>query len=289
MTIRENPKSPRAMTRRVTPLLCTLTLACAMASADDLPYYLKDRGTGQSTSLFGTYDEKGEWLVYVFGEYTINKEDEYHGSELGYTDGIDYLGKFTEYEALVFVSYAFNDYVMFELEPAYYTTATLKKAKDDTTSGIPNEIKESGVGDVDMEVRWRYCKETEHRPEIFSYFEVTPGFAKNKTIIGTQETEYALGVGLTKGFHWGTLTGRVSFAHNEEGGEFSEYALQYVKRISHKWSVVAAIEGEQEDIQAIGELQWHVSHHCTLKFNSGFGVTQKAEDFAPEVGVLFRF
>jgi hypothetical protein len=32
-----------------------------------------------------------------------------------------------------------------------------------------------------------------------------------------------------------------------------------------------------------------VGRFAVLKLNSGFGLTQKAPDIAPEVGVLFRF
>jgi len=39
----------------------------------------------------------------------------------------------------------------------------------------------------------------------------------------------------------------------------------------------------------IGEAQWFFSRVAVLKLNCGFGVTEKAPDIAPEVGVLFRF
>ena len=45
----------------------------AEAAADDLPYYLKDRGTGVASSMFGTYINKGDFLIYPFYEYYYEK------------------------------------------------------------------------------------------------------------------------------------------------------------------------------------------------------------------------
>ena len=35
------------------------------------------------------------------------------------------------------------------------------------------------------------------------------------------------------------------------------------------------------------EAQWHCSRTIFIRFNSGFGLTSKATDWAPEVGVVF--
>lgn len=286
------PKRARCSTILVASLLATVVfVAPARAEEDDAPYYLADRGTGLPTSLFGTYVRKGEWLVYVFYEYTKNTAEEYKPNEVGYEGGTDYKGTLTEHEGLLFVSYGITDWLMFELEPAVWTKATLTRADEDV-SAVPDRIEESGLGDVDMQLRWRYMKETERRPELFGYLEITPGIQSDKVLIGTQDTEYSLGVGVIKGLHWGTLTGRASFRYSTaagEGGEFSEYALEYLKRLSDRFRVVATVEGEQEDFSLIGELQWHVNRHVMLKFNSGFGLAEKAPDIAPEVGVLFSF
>ena len=259
------------------------------ARAEELPYYLKDRGPGMSTSLFGTYVRKGEWLVYPFYEYTVNNHEEYKPSELGYNDSNDYLGRMTQHELLVYGAYGLTDRLMVEIEPVYWTTATLTKAGNDPSSQ-PDKIKESGFGDLDMQVRWRWSDENERRPELFSFVEITPPLQKNKKIIGTQDAEYSFGFGAIKGFRWGTMTVRGSYLYSTaEGGEFSEYAVEYLKRISPRWRLVGAIEGEQEDVAAIVEGQFTINDRCFIKLNNGFGLTQKVEDFAPEVGIVFSF
>ena len=52
--------------------------------ASVLPVYLRDRGTGLPTSMFGTYIRKHELLVYPFFEYYRNDDEEYEPADIGY-------------------------------------------------------------------------------------------------------------------------------------------------------------------------------------------------------------
>lgn len=278
------------------------SIACAMAALlsapaltlaeTPLPDFLNDRGTGVTTSLFGTYVQGGEFLVYPFYEYTRASKSEYHGSELGFIGDIDYLGESEGHEAVLFFAYGLTDDLALELEGELYVSEKLTRALDDTTTGMPAQIKESGLGDVEAQIRWRFSRETETRPEFYSNLEVT--FPLQKTgdvLIGTSDWEYAVDLGMVKGFDWGTLTTRVSLAYESAEGqiELGEYAIEYLKKLSPTWRWVSAIEGEDSDVLMVLEAQWHFSPHAFLKLNSGFGVTEKAEDFAPEIGVMFSF
>jgi hypothetical protein len=49
------------------------------------------------------------------------------------------------------------------------------------------------------------------------------------------------------------------------------------------------VEGSQDEVEAITDLQFHVSPNAFIRINNAFGVTSKATDYAPEVGVLFHF
>jgi len=89
--------------------LFAILAAPSTAEADDLPYYLMDRGKGLPTSLFGTYIEKGQFLVYPFYEYTYNTGEEYKPNEFGYAGGEDYKGTTKEHEVLLFLSYGLTD------------------------------------------------------------------------------------------------------------------------------------------------------------------------------------
>jgi hypothetical protein len=155
---------------------------------------------------------------------------------------------------------------------------------------MPDPLEESGLGDIEGQVRWRWAEETEHRPEMFSFFEVVLPLQRGDVLLGTQDWEYALGFAAIKGHTWGTITGRVSLAYSESQIEVGEYAVEYLKRLSPAWRLFAAIEGEQTDeISLIVEGQARLGPHVLLKLNSGFGLTTKAPDVAPEIGLLFSF
>jgi hypothetical protein len=268
------------------------TLGTAGARADETapPPYLADRGEGIPTSQFGTYVEDHQLLVYAFYEYTKNNDAEYKPSELGFVGDEDFLGKQTENEALIFLSYGFTDRLAVEFEAALWASSELQKSPVDP-SAMPDRIEESGLGDVESQIRWIWSKETATRPMLYSFFEVVFPLQKDKLILGTQDWETALGFGVVRGFRWGTLNGRLAAKYDAEDGqvEVGEYAIEYLRRTSPRWRWVATLEGEDDELSLIGEAQWTITPHATLKLNCGFGVTKKAEDVAPEIGVLFSF
>jgi hypothetical protein len=273
-------------------LLIVLGLAWevgARAQENDLPVYLRDRGTGIATSQFATYVRPGELVVYPFFEYYRDKDMEYKPSEFGFGVDQDYRGKYRASEGLIFLGYGLTDWLAVEVEAAVIT-ATLETSPEDR-SGIPARIHESGLGDVEGQIRARWARETERRPEVFTYFEATPPLRKDKNLIGTQEWELKLGTGLTKGFSWGTITvrGAVEYLQDEGSVDLGEYAVEYLKRISPRWGVYLGVEGEQDEISLIPQVQWHLNDSVFIKVNSGIGLTSKATDWAPEVGVVFSF
>jgi len=252
--------------------------------------FLSDRGPGIATSLFGTYVRKGEWLVYAFYEYSKNSDFEYTPEDLNLVGDQEFFGSLKEHEHLLFLSYGLSDRLAVELEGSLSTRSTLDRPAADTSGG-PSHLSESGLGDVQAELRWRWKDETARRPEMFSYFEVGFPLQKDKVLIGTSDWEYILGFGLIKGHRWGTLTGRLSVIYDRDDGavESGEFAVEYLKRLSHVWRFVGAIEGESDEVEVIAEAQARLHPHVLLKLNSGFGVTSKAADFAPEVGFLFSW
>src|SRR2546422_7609155 len=208
--------------------------------------YLADRGDGIHTSLFGTYVRKNELLVYLFYEYTRNRDAEYKPSELGFRSDREFRTKKEEHEFLIFASYGFTDSLMVELESAVYTHASQSRASDDT-SGMPRTFSESGVGDTEGQIRYRWFEETEVRPELLSYFGVVFPLQRNKRLIGTRDWEFNAGVNITKGFPFGTFMVKVGAFYSTGDGklELGEYGIEYVKRLSDKWRLVAAGESGQ--------------------------------------------
>lgn len=283
------------MRRSLWPLFAIAGLVAPLGTGlaqAQLPVYLADRGEGVTTSLFGTYVRGGELLVYPFYEYERNTGDEYHGSELGFApDETDYLGESEVHQVLLFFGYGLTDDLAVELEFALYESKVLRKAADDSTSGIPDEIEESDFGELETQIRWRVSRERSGRPEVFTFLEVGYPLQKDDTIIGIQDWEGGLGLGIAKGFSWGTLTPRISleYEHGEGELEFGEWAIEYLKRTSERLRFVSTLEGESDEVSIIGEIQVWLSPRVFLKLNSGFGLTEKAPDVAPEVGIMFSF
>jgi hypothetical protein len=244
-----------------------------------------DRGSGIPTSLFGTYVERKQLLVYPFFEYYLDSNAEYKPQELGFGLARDFRGKYRASEGLLFVGYGVSDRLALELEAAVIE-ATLEKAPNDP-SPQPSRLRESGLGDVEGQVRWRWNRETERVPEVFSYFETVFPFQRDRVLIGTPDWEHKLGVGIVRGLSWGTITLRAAaeYAENQIGP--GEYAIEYLKRISPRWRLYTGVEGVEDEVEWISEAQIFLGRNLILKLNNALGVTSKATDWAPEVGILF--
>ena len=260
-----------------------------LTKTENLPYYFRDRGEGIPTSMFGTYITKGQLLVYPFYECYSDSDMEYSPDEFGYNLVHDYKGKYRAREGLIFFGYGITDWLAIEFETAVIS-AELEKSDDDT-SGMPNKLKESGLGDVEGQIRWRWAEENERRPELFSYFETVFPLQKDKVLIGTQDWEYKLGIGAVKGFAFGTLTVRLAteYDRSENKTELGEYAVEYLKKLSSRWRIYGGVEGTQDEVEVITEAQLHLNRNMFFKFNNAFGATANATDWAPEIGLVFSF
>ncbi len=260
----------------------------AAGASPSLPSYLRDRGEGLPTSMFGSYIRRGELIVYPFFEYYKDDNFEYKPSELGYAGEEDYRGKYRASEGLMFLSYGISDKLAIEMEVAVID-ASFDKSPSDPTA-VPARIEESGLGDVEGQLRWRWNKENERRPEFFSYFEAVIPHAQEKVLIGTPGWEFKLGSGLVKGYRFGTLTARVAVDYEEASTShfaLGEYAIEYLRRLSPHWRVYVGLEGTEDELSLITEVQWHLARNVFIRLNNGLGLTSKALDWTPEVGILF--
>jgi len=228
-------------------------------------------------------------LVYPFFEYYQDHDAEYSPQELGYGLDQDFRGEYEASEGLLFIGYGLSRRISIEFEAAMIS-AELEKSPSDTT-GTPEELSESGLGDVESRIYWQWLDETSSRPAAFSYGEVVFPTQKDKVLIGTTDWELKYGMGVVRGFSWGTTTLRAAVEYDaaEEALGVGEVAVEYLKRVSDTFGAFAAVEGTEDEWELILEAQVHVSSLALLKLNSAFALTSKATDWAPEVGVLFRF
>ena len=287
-------RPPLAILSLVAVIGCFPAAASAQAPASAPPApvvdFRADRGPGVATSMFGTYVRAGELLVYPFVEHYRDHNFEYKPSEFGVAGETDYRGRYRASEALFFLAYGIADDVAVEFEAAVIRASLETAAADE--SALPARISESGVGDIEGQVRWRWKRETADSPEAFSYFEAVAPHNRDKLLIGTPGWELKLGTGVTRGFGWGTLTARAAVEYDAASSshfDLGEYAVEYLKRLSARWRVYAGIEGTQDELSFVGEAQWFVRPNVFVKVNSGVGLTSKATDWAPEIGVVFAF
>ncbi len=270
--------------------LAASALAPLGATADDeaLPTCLKDRGTGVATSMFGTYIRRGELIVYPYWEYYRDNNREYNPQELGFTGEEDFRGRYRESEYLFFLAYGFTDGFAVQAEVAG-AKASLEKSPADT-SLLPPKIEESGLTSFETQLRWRWRKEDERRPELWSYLDVVYPTNKKEPLIGTAGFESELGFGVTRGYKWGTLTGRVALAYEEASSthwDMGEYAVEYLKRVSPSWRLFFAVQGQGDELSLVTEAQWHISRRVFIRFNQEIGLTSRATDWEPQLGILF--
>jgi len=278
------------VTWRSAGLLIVLTVApsAVRGQTQTLPPYLRDRGTGVRTSMLGTYVRDGELLIYPFFEWYADHNLEYKPSELGYGLNHDYRGRFRASEGILYFAYGLTPDLMVEFESAVITAELRKDRLDSAT--VPQRIRESGLGDVEGQIRWRVQRENEHRPEVFTFFETVLPLQRTRHIIGTQDWEFSAGFGLTRGFSWGTMTFRAGAEYTDHVVDAGEYAIEYMRQVSQSWRIITAIEGSQVDeISLLTEVQWRFARNAIIKLNNGWGFTPNATDIAPEVGVMFNF
>lgn len=256
------------------------------AQQSDAPW-LQDRGPGLATSMFGTYIARGQWIVYPFFEYYRDNAFDYTPAEFGYALDQDFQGKYRASEGILFVAYGITDRLAIELEGAVID-ATLTTASGDA-SGIPARINESGGGDVEGQLHYRWLDESAGHPELFSYFEAVSPQQTEKPLTGTPDWEFAFGSGVTRGFGWGTMTLRASVDYSVDGAtlDVGEFAVEYLRRLSPHWRLYAGVEGSPDEASLITEAQWHLGRSVVIKLNNGVGLTSSATDWAPEVGVMF--
>jgi len=240
-------------------------------------------------SIFGTYVQPGQVVFYPFYEAYKDKDFEYAPNELGYAPDVDYRGEYEASEVLLFLGYGVSSRISLEIEAALIRASLERSPLDD--SGLPLEIEEEGIGDVEGQVRWRWAPETASRPEVFSYFETVGPTQDKGSLIGTTDWEFKLGTGLVRGFGFGTMTFRAAVDYDlaDRTVGMGELAIEYLRRLSPSWRVFAAVEGAEDEWELIGEAQYHLSRNVWFKANTGVGLTSKATDWAPELGVVFSF
>jgi hypothetical protein len=267
------------------------TLPANEQDEDDVPIHLRDRGSGVPTSMFGTYVRERELLAYSFVAYSGDNDIQYDPNEFGFAADKEFLGRYRAREADIWLAYGLRDNLALELQVAA-TRASLQRAQDDTT-GLPVELKESGLGNVRARLDWRLFNESGRRPEIYTFATLLVPHDKNKALVGTENWLLNLGIGAIRGYRWGTLTLRSSMEFDLSSasvGDWGEVTLEYLKWLSPALSVDAALEllqGDEGSVRA--ELQWRPAPRVIVKLGGAQALTASGLDWSAQAGVLVTF
>ncbi|HYQ96301.1 MAG TPA: hypothetical protein VER38_04770 [Candidatus Eisenbacteria bacterium] len=268
-----------------------------LAQQDLLPRSSRDKQTGIPASIFGTYIHRGEFLLYPFYEYVSDHNKEYNPALFGFGPNEDFRGRYRSSSAQVFVGYGVTDGLAVEME-ASYARATLEKSSADTTP-TPARIEESGLADLEGQIRMRLTQESGRRPEIFGFLEITAPSQRSKLLIGNSDWDFKPGIGVVRGFSWGTMTVRTAFEYNREQSalkepahlDIGETSVEYLRRLSPSWRLNLGFEGGEggapDEWELRSGLQWRMTGALLLKLENSVGVSSKAPDWTPHVGLMF--
>lgn len=264
----------------------------AVGQNGPLPVYLRDRGPGIATSMWATFVVPKQFVAYPFFAYSTDHNREYQPAELGFGTEKDFIGRFRMTECQIFAAYGVSDRLAVEVEAAYLSARLDKDANDHTE--VPARNEASGFGDMEGQLRYRILHEAERRPEIFGYMEITAPSNRNSGLIGDERWDVRPGVGVIRGFGWGTMMTRVTveYNHPEKHFDLGEFAVAFLKKLNPSVRLNLGLEGGEggapDEWELISGLQWWTGSGLVLRFDNSLGISPKATDWAPQFGVMFR-
>ena len=145
----------------------------------------------------------------------------------------------------------------------------------------------------------RLAPETGGRPEVFGFVEITAPSQRHKLLIGNPDWDFRPGIGVIRGFSWGTMTFRTTFEYNREISAISEPAhvdvgetsIEYLRKLSAGLRLNLGVEGGEggapDEWQLRTGLQARITKGASLRLDNSVGVSSKAPDWTPQVGLMF--
>jgi hypothetical protein len=285
------------MNRRSSSILCIVALVAtitglpteARAQAGPLDRS-RDRGAGIPASMFGTYIERHQLILFPFVAYTRDHDREYNPARLGFGLDEDFRARFQSTEVQIFAAYGVTDWLALEFE-ASRIRATFDKSNRDT-SALPARIVESGLADIEGHLRLRVLRETDGRPEVFGFVEITAPSQKASLLIGDKDWDFRPGLGVVRGFSWGTMTFRTNVEWNRDDRhlDLGESSIEYLRRLSPSWRLNLAIEGGEtgapDEWELVTGVQWRLADCLLVKADNVVGLFSKATDWSPQIGLM---
>jgi hypothetical protein len=255
------------------------------------PSWLKDRGDAISSSMFATYIHPGELVVYPFFEYLRDNNREYQPKEFGLGPEIDFRGRFHSTAEQIFLGLGVNDWLALEFEMAHISAELTKSPSDGFLP--PGKIRQSGLTDIEGQVRARVARESARWPEFFIYSEFVARTQRARFLISENYWDIKPGVGFIKGFGFGTLSGRINleYNHEEKKLDLGELSVECLKRLSPNFRLFVDFEGGEtgslDEWTTVQGFELRLSHSLFLKFDNALGISSKADDWVPQAGLMW--
>jgi hypothetical protein len=124
--------------------------------------------------------------------------------------------------------------------------------------------------------------------------EVLPPQQRDKLLIGDAQWNFKGGLGLIRGYRWGTLTFRTTVEYNrgDKHWDLGETSLEFLRQLSSATRLFLAIEGGEggalDDYALVSGVRWRVGRGLYFKFDNVVGLMSKATDWESQVGLLFE-
>ncbi len=241
---------------------------------------------GIRTSVFGTYVQPHQLIVFPFVAHTWDRNFEYAPSAFGGVGPEDMRGRYRSNEAQLFVAYGVTDWLALEIEGSRIS-ATFEKSPSDV-SGTPARINESGFADIAGQLRFRL------NPGFFASIELLPPSHKRKVLIGDAQWNVKGEIGLMRGFRWGMMTFRTTVEYNrgDTHPDLGETSLEYLRQMSRAFRLFLAIEGGEggapDDWTFVSGGRWRLTDGLFLKFDNALGLLSKSTDWESQLGIVLQ-
>jgi hypothetical protein len=203
-----------------------------------------------------------------------------------------FRGRFRGTSSQLFIGYGVTDWLALELEGAYITAKLTKSPSD--TFATPATTRQSGLTDLEAQVRARLLRETTGRPEIFGFVELVARSQRGKVLLEEANWDAKPGIGVVRGFGFGTVTIRIAaeYNHTEHKPDLGEIALEYLRRLAPSAHLYLAVEGGEggalDEWDLSTGIRWRLTTSVDFKLDNAVGISSRSTDWAPQVGLMLR-
>ena len=263
--------------------VCAVHIATSTGAFAQEPFdRSRDRGEGLPLSMFGTYIRSGQLVVMPVLRKCTATTTSVRSGELGSRARPSCAGASTRTNVSC-SSLRVLENIAAEFEIAGISASLDKSPLDD--SALPPRLEHralatSRAAPLAMEEGIR------HAAGAVQLLRDRVSRAAVEALIGTPDWELKFGFGLTRGLRWGTISARRSLGMPTAPGSWESTRSSAEARVEPA-AALRRSRRQRGRARADHGSQILLTTRIVLKLNNSFGLTSKATDWAPEIGVMF--